>query len=86
MTDLNPGAALSWPENHVFQRRFLRSHRTSSSKFSFVSPPNQSSKAVEVRGIHHRANLSFRAKVEKFGIGQKQGKLCRNFGRSLREF
>ncbi|BBG93254.1 hypothetical protein Prudu_001211 [Prunus dulcis] len=32
--------------------------------------------AVEVRGIHHRANLSFCAK----------GKLCRNFGRSLRKF
>ncbi|BBH08850.1 hypothetical protein Prudu_021174, partial [Prunus dulcis] len=26
LTDLNPGAALSWPENHVFRRRFLRSH------------------------------------------------------------
>ncbi|BBH02314.1 hypothetical protein Prudu_012845 [Prunus dulcis] len=53
---------------------------TSSSKFSFVSPPNRSSKApgarqdckrdlqrvkaVEVRGIHHRANYSFRTKVE----------------------
>ncbi|BBG92515.1 hypothetical protein Prudu_000273 [Prunus dulcis] len=52
--------------------------RTSSSKFSFVSPPNRSSKAsgarqdykrhlrrieaAEVRGIHHRANHSFRAK------------------------
>ncbi|BBH05315.1 hypothetical protein Prudu_016668, partial [Prunus dulcis] len=63
--------------------------RTSSSKFSFVSPPNRSSKApgarqdckrdlrmvkaVQVRGIHHRANYSFRAK----------GRLCRIFGRSL---
>ncbi|BBN68728.1 hypothetical protein Prudu_550S000700, partial [Prunus dulcis] len=26
LTDLHPGAALSWPENHVFRRRFLRSH------------------------------------------------------------
>ncbi|BBH09075.1 DNAse I-like superfamily protein, partial [Prunus dulcis] len=32
------------------------------SSFSFVSQPNRSSKAVEVRGIHHRANYSFRAK------------------------
>ncbi|BBH02372.1 hypothetical protein Prudu_012912, partial [Prunus dulcis] len=36
----------------------------------------EGSRRVEVRGIHHRANLSFRAK----------GKLCRNFGRSLRKF
>ncbi|BBG98786.1 hypothetical protein Prudu_008277, partial [Prunus dulcis] len=50
--------------------------RTSSSKFSLVSPPNRSSKApgaqqeckrdlrgveaIEVRGIHHRASHSFR--------------------------
>ncbi|BBN67233.1 hypothetical protein Prudu_17S000400 [Prunus dulcis] len=25
-TDLHPWAALSWPGNHVFRRRFLRSH------------------------------------------------------------
>ncbi|BBG94953.1 hypothetical protein Prudu_003360, partial [Prunus dulcis] len=25
-TDLNPGAALSWPENRVFRRRFVRSY------------------------------------------------------------
>ncbi|BBN68684.1 DNAse I-like superfamily protein [Prunus dulcis] len=55
------------------------------SSFSFVSQPNRSSKApgarqksVEVRGIHHRANYSFRARVseivstgENFGISQK---------------
>ncbi|BBH10203.1 F-box family protein with DUF295 [Prunus dulcis] len=84
-TDLHPWAALSWPENHIFRRRFVEAIRTSSSKFSFVSPPNRSSKApgarqdckrdlrrvkvarticIEVRGIHHRANHSFRAKVE----------------------
>ncbi|BBH01899.1 hypothetical protein Prudu_012303 [Prunus dulcis] len=28
--------------------------------FSSVSPPNRSSKAIEVRGIHHRASHSFR--------------------------
>ncbi|BBG96803.1 hypothetical protein Prudu_005726 [Prunus dulcis] len=33
-------------------------------------------RAVEGRGIHHRANHSFRAK----------GRLCRIFGRSLRKF
>ncbi|BBH02583.1 hypothetical protein Prudu_013199 [Prunus dulcis] len=53
------------------------------SSFSFVSQPNRSSKApgarqkckrdlrgveaVEVRGIHHRANYSFRAKVKILG-------------------
>ncbi|BBN68322.1 serine carboxypeptidase-like 40, partial [Prunus dulcis] len=25
-TDINPGAALSWPENRVFRRRFVRSY------------------------------------------------------------
>ncbi|BBH06756.1 F-box family protein with DUF295 [Prunus dulcis] len=25
-TDLNPGAALIWPENRVFRRRFVRSY------------------------------------------------------------
>ncbi|BBH07781.1 hypothetical protein Prudu_019804 [Prunus dulcis] len=25
-TGLNPGAALSWPENRVFRRRFVRSY------------------------------------------------------------
>ncbi|BBH05680.1 hypothetical protein Prudu_017141, partial [Prunus dulcis] len=64
------------------------STRFSSSNFSFVSPPNRSSKtpevrstrsrdlrrAVEVRGIHHRAIHSFRAsKWKNFGIGQNTG-------------
>ncbi|BBH02496.1 hypothetical protein Prudu_013078, partial [Prunus dulcis] len=56
-----------------FRRMFVRVHRFSSSNFSFVSPPNRSStkvrstrsrdlrRAVEVRGIHHRAIHSFRA-------------------------
>ncbi|BBG97230.1 hypothetical protein Prudu_006280, partial [Prunus dulcis] len=39
-----PRAALSWPENCIFRRRFFRSYPNSSSKFSFVSPPNRSSK------------------------------------------
>ncbi|BBG95465.1 hypothetical protein Prudu_004020, partial [Prunus dulcis] len=61
-----PRAALSWPENRVFRR---------SSKFSFVSPPNRSSKVVEVHRIHHRATLSLRASKsgENFGIGQNTG-------------
>ncbi|BBH06253.1 hypothetical protein Prudu_017844, partial [Prunus dulcis] len=78
-----PRGPLSWPENHVFRGGSCKATRTSSSKFSFVSPPNRSSKASEVqpismrklqrvklawticregRGIHHRANHSFRAK------------------------
>ncbi|BBH05696.1 hypothetical protein Prudu_017161 [Prunus dulcis] len=27
-TDINPGAALIWPENRVFRRRHLRSSRS----------------------------------------------------------
>ncbi|BBN68076.1 hypothetical protein Prudu_272S000300, partial [Prunus dulcis] len=42
-------------------------------------------KAVEVRGIHHRANYSFRTKVKIFGIGQNIGETLPNFGRSRRE-
>ncbi|BBH03119.1 hypothetical protein Prudu_013892, partial [Prunus dulcis] len=34
---------------------------------------------VEVRGIHHRANHSFRAKVENFGIGQNTGETLPKF-------
>ncbi|BBH05004.1 hypothetical protein Prudu_016276, partial [Prunus dulcis] len=36
-------------------------------------------KAVEVRGIHHRANHSFRAKVKNFGIGQNTGETLPKF-------
>ncbi|BBN69835.1 hypothetical protein Prudu_1185S000200, partial [Prunus dulcis] len=102
LTDLHPGAALIWPENHVFRRRFLQATRTSSSKFSFVSPPNRSSKApgarqdckrdlrrvkaVEVRGIHHRANHSLRAKVKNFGIGQNTGETLPKFRQKSKEF
>ncbi|BBH02582.1 ZWICHEL kinesin-like calmodulin-binding protein [Prunus dulcis] len=62
-------------------RQFFR--KICGSSFSFVSQPNRSSKApgarqkckrdlrgveaVEVRGIHHRANYSFRAKVKILG-------------------
>ncbi|BBN67889.1 hypothetical protein Prudu_218S000500, partial [Prunus dulcis] len=53
-TDLNPGAALSWPENRVFRRRFVEATQTSSSKFSFVSPPNRSSKAPGARQNYKR--------------------------------
>ncbi|BBG93285.1 hypothetical protein Prudu_001254, partial [Prunus dulcis] len=77
LTNLHHGAALSWPENSVFRR---------SSKFSFVSPPNRSSKApgarqdprkepykaIEAYEIHHRASHSFRA-VKKL-------ELVENFG------
>ncbi|BBG96851.1 hypothetical protein Prudu_005790, partial [Prunus dulcis] len=43
--------------------------RTSSSKFSFVSPPNRSSKAP---GARHDCKRDLR-----------MGRLCRNFGKSL---
>ncbi|BBH02345.1 hypothetical protein Prudu_012883, partial [Prunus dulcis] len=36
-------------------------------------------RAVEVRGIHHRANHSFRAKVKRFGNGQNTGETLPNF-------
>ncbi|BBH02856.1 hypothetical protein Prudu_013557 [Prunus dulcis] len=69
-----PGTALSWPENRVFRRRFVRSYPNFQLEILLVSPPNRSSKvsevqpirrrnlqrAVEVRGIHHRAIHSFR--------------------------
>ncbi|BBG97385.1 F-box family protein with DUF295 [Prunus dulcis] len=35
--------------------------------------------ALEVRGIHHRANHSFRAKVKSFGDGQNTGETLPNF-------
>ncbi|BBG99646.1 hypothetical protein Prudu_009406, partial [Prunus dulcis] len=84
LTNLHPRAALSWPENHVSGGGSFEATRTSSSKFSFVSPPNRSSKAsevqptsrrnlqraVEVCGIHHRAIHSFRA--SKPGVGHAQ--------------
>ncbi|BBG94313.1 hypothetical protein Prudu_002561, partial [Prunus dulcis] len=71
LTDLNPGAALSWPENHVFRRRFLQSHPNFQLEILLRFSPNRSSKASEVqpismrklqravegRGIHHRANV-----------------------------
>ncbi|BBG97696.1 pyrimidine 2, partial [Prunus dulcis] len=50
--DLNPGAALSWPENRVFRRRFVRKIPTE--VVSFVSPPNRSSKASGARQNYKR--------------------------------
>ncbi|BBG93889.1 F-box family protein with DUF295 [Prunus dulcis] len=53
---------------------------------------------VEVHRIHHRASLNLHASKsvgwkflrsftgENFGTGQNTGKLCRIFGRSLREY
>ncbi|BBG97579.1 hypothetical protein Prudu_006759 [Prunus dulcis] len=73
------------------------------SKFSFVSPPNRSSKApgtrqnckgdlrrvaaIEVRGIHHRAILSFHVsnQVENFGISQNTGETLLNFRQKSKE-
>ncbi|BBH10453.1 hypothetical protein Prudu_023246, partial [Prunus dulcis] len=52
LTDLNPGAALSWPENMFSDGGSFEATRTSSSKFSFVSPPNRSSKAPGVQLTH----------------------------------
>ncbi|BBH06853.1 Protein kinase superfamily protein, partial [Prunus dulcis] len=47
LTDLNPGAALSWPENHAQGAR--QDNR------------RDLHEAIEIRGIHHRAIRSFRA-------------------------
>ncbi|BBN67403.1 hypothetical protein Prudu_67S000100, partial [Prunus dulcis] len=54
LTDLNPGAALSWLENHVFRRRFLRSHPNFQLEILLRSPPNRSSKASEVQSTCRR--------------------------------
>ncbi|BBH02089.1 aldose 1-epimerase family protein, partial [Prunus dulcis] len=75
-TDINPGAALSWPENRVFRRRFVRSYpnfqleilpRFSTKSIDQAPGARQKCKrdlreveAIEVRGIHHRASQSFR--------------------------
>ncbi|BBH05385.1 hypothetical protein Prudu_016753, partial [Prunus dulcis] len=55
--------------------------------FSSVSPPNRSSKAIEVRGIHHRASHSFAppSKVEDFGYGQITGETLPNFRQKSEE-
>ncbi|BBG99290.1 pyrimidine 2, partial [Prunus dulcis] len=95
LTNLHPGAALSWPEIVFSDGGSFEATRTSSSKFSFVSPPNRSSKrfidllfmdnqaseVVEVHRIHHRATLSLRASKsgENFGIGQNTGETLPNF-------
>ncbi|BBG96828.1 hypothetical protein Prudu_005755, partial [Prunus dulcis] len=89
-----PRAALSWPENYVFRRRFLRSYpnfqleillRFSTKSIEHQEPDRilkgdlRGIEAVEVRGIHHRANYSFRAKVKRFGNGQNTGETLPNF-------
>ncbi|BBG95187.1 N-terminal nucleophile aminohydrolases superfamily protein, partial [Prunus dulcis] len=42
-------------------------------------------RAVEGRGIHHRANHSFRAKVKRFGNGQNTGETLPNFRQKSKE-
>ncbi|BBH09268.1 hypothetical protein Prudu_021716, partial [Prunus dulcis] len=66
-TDINPGATLSWPENRVFRRRFVRSYPNFQLEILLVPGARQKCKrdlrgveAIEVRGIHHRASQSFR--------------------------
>ncbi|BBH05813.1 hypothetical protein Prudu_017309, partial [Prunus dulcis] len=44
-----PRGRLSWPKNIFSGGGSLEATRTSSSKFSLVSPPNRSSKAPGVR-------------------------------------
>ncbi|BBN70470.1 hypothetical protein Prudu_1483S000100 [Prunus dulcis] len=43
LTDLHPGAALNWPKTMFSDGGSFEATRTSSSKFSFISPPNRSS-------------------------------------------
>ncbi|BBG96974.1 hypothetical protein Prudu_005950, partial [Prunus dulcis] len=94
-----PRGPLSWPENHVFRRRFLQSHPNFQLEILLRFSPNRSSKASEVqpismrklqravegRGIHHRANHSFRAKVKSFGVGQNTGETLPNFRQKSKE-
>ncbi|BBG97690.1 hypothetical protein Prudu_006896 [Prunus dulcis] len=53
-TDLNPGAALSWPKIVFSDGGSSEATQISSSKFSFVSPPNRSSKASGARQNYKR--------------------------------
>ncbi|BBG92970.1 hypothetical protein Prudu_000850, partial [Prunus dulcis] len=46
---------------------------------------HQIDRAVEGRGIHHRANHSFRAKVKSFGVGQNIGETLPNFRQKSKE-
>ncbi|BBH00167.1 hypothetical protein Prudu_010090, partial [Prunus dulcis] len=46
---------------------------------------HQIDRAVEGRGIHHRANHSFRAKVKSFGVGQNTGETLPNFRQKSKE-
>ncbi|BBH02255.1 hypothetical protein Prudu_012769, partial [Prunus dulcis] len=85
-----PRGAGIWPENYDFGRWFVRMPPELPAQISppFLHQIDRAPgarqnfkgdlrgiEAVEVRGIHHRANHSFRAK----------GRLCRIFDRSLRQ-
>ncbi|BBH02772.1 hypothetical protein Prudu_013447, partial [Prunus dulcis] len=90
-----PGAALSWPENRVFRRRFVRSYpnfqleillRFSTKSIEHQEPDRIEKgpsrvEAVDVRGIHHRATHNLRAssQVKSFGNGQNTGETLPNF-------
>ncbi|BBN69522.1 hypothetical protein Prudu_989S000200, partial [Prunus dulcis] len=66
-----PGAALSWLENHASEVQPISMRKLQ--------------RAVEGRGIHHRANHSFRAKVKSFGVGQNTGETLPNFRQKSKE-
>ncbi|BBN70213.1 hypothetical protein Prudu_1446S002000, partial [Prunus dulcis] len=81
-TDLHPWAARSWRKVMISDGCSPEFHRSSSSIFSFVSSPNQSSKAPEVR-VTYRRDLQrvqiARITSEKFGFGQNTGETLPNF-------
>ncbi|BBN69397.1 hypothetical protein Prudu_923S000200, partial [Prunus dulcis] len=56
-----PRAALSWPETMFSDGGSFEATRTSSSKFSFVSPPNRSSKAPGARQDTERTSRGRRS-------------------------
>ncbi|BBG93934.1 hypothetical protein Prudu_002090, partial [Prunus dulcis] len=66
-----PRGRLSWPENHASEVQPISMRKLQ--------------RAVEGRGIHHRANHSFRAKVKSFGVGQNTGETLPNFRQKSKE-
>ncbi|BBH05575.1 hypothetical protein Prudu_017011, partial [Prunus dulcis] len=54
-TDINPGAALSWPENRVFRRRFVRSYPN----FQLEILPRFSTKLIEHQELGRSVKETF---------------------------
>ncbi|BBH03253.1 F-box family protein with DUF295 [Prunus dulcis] len=54
-TGLNPGVALSWPENRVFRRRFVRSYPN----FQLEILPRFSTKSIEHQEPNRSAKETF---------------------------